>query len=138
MDVFAKTAIVREVLAREVIAREVITRVLLLTNIYFASQSFNNFPQARWAHTERLKGVGYVQFEQQSSVIAAVKGDVSIDGRSLFVDVELGKPKNSFKTSDGRTWNKFGVGKKPKNEGYSGGKRGSGGPAKPRRFGGGR
>ena len=83
-----------------------------------------------------MKGVGYVQFEQQSSVIAAVKGDVSIDGRPLFVDYELGKPKNSFKTSDGRTWNRFGAGK-PKKTGFSKGKGGSS-ASKPRRFGGGR
>ena len=62
----------------------------------------------RWQHTGALKGVGYVQFTHGPSVDAAVKeaGSLQIGGRTLKLDYEMGTPRSSFRTADGRLWTK--------------------------------
>lgn len=77
---------------------------------------------ARWNHTERLKGFGYVAFEHGFSAEAAVKAyreglgagaggkkgePVTVGGRTVHLDYETGAPKGSFKTSEGQSfWKK--------------------------------
>ena len=58
----------------------------------------------------RLKGFGYVHFENQSSPFkaaqAAFAGSLVLSGRQLSIDYEVGaKPKGSFRRTDGRLWN---------------------------------
>jgi len=62
----------------------------------------------RWGHTGNLKGIGYIQFRKESSTEIAVKkrGQISVGDRLLLVDYDSGQMKKSFKTGDGRKWNK--------------------------------
>lgn len=69
-----------------------------------------NVRLARWSHTQRLKGFGYVQFETTRGVEKVMKaannGKVQIEGRGLILDYETAPPKRSFKTPNGRSWQK--------------------------------
>ena len=63
----------------------------------------------RWNHTGRLKGIGYVEFKREDSAEIAVKkrSDIHVGGRPVMIDYDDGDgPKQSFKTKDGRKWNK--------------------------------
>jgi nucleolin len=77
---------------------------------------------ARWNHTERLKGFGYVSYEHGFSAEAAVKAyreglargsgkaagagkaaeALTLGGRMVHLDYETGAPKQSFKTGEGK------------------------------------
>jgi RNA recognition motif-containing protein len=77
---------------------------------------------ARWNHTERLKGFGYVSYEHGFSAEAAVKAyreglargsgkaagagkaaeALMLGGRMVHLDYETGAPKQSFKTGEGK------------------------------------
>lgn len=61
-----------------------------------------NVRLAIWAHTEQLKGFGYVEFKNEDSAEIAVKksNTIRVKGRPVFCDFETGKPKGSFKTQD--------------------------------------
>lgn len=77
---------------------------------------------ARWNHTSRLKGFGYVSFEHGFSAEAAIKAyrdglgagaggkkgePVTVGGRTVHLDYETGAPKGSFKTAEGQSfWKK--------------------------------
>lgn len=65
---------------------------------------------SRWNHTGRLKGFGYVQFEQAKAaekvMRAANGGRLNLEGRALHLDYDTGAPKRSFRTADGRMWAK--------------------------------
>lgn len=65
---------------------------------------------ARWNHTQRLKGFGYIQFETTKGVDKAMKAaknsKVQLGGRGLILDYETAPPKRSFKTQSGRLWQK--------------------------------
>ena len=70
---------------------------------------------ARWNHTNRLKGFGYVQYEHGYSAEAAMKAyrasagvgekgadePIQVGGRTVHLDYETSVPKQSFKTSSG-------------------------------------
>ena len=61
------------------------------------------------ANPPRLKGFGYVHFENQSSPFkaaqAAFAGSLALSGRQLCVDYEVSaKPKGSFRRVDGKLW----------------------------------
>ena len=61
------------------------------------------------ANPPRLKGFGYVHFENQSSPFkaaqAAFSGSLALSGRQLCVDYEVSaKPKGSFRRTDGKLW----------------------------------
>lgn len=62
--------------------------------------------------TRKPKGFGYVQFQHPEGAYAAVKksreegGGIAMRGRILFVDFEERGMKNSFRTRDGKLWNK--------------------------------
>ena len=60
----------------------------------------------RWGHTNKLKGIGYVQFEKEDSAVIAVKkrGEIRVGGRSVQIDFEGGAPKASFRDADGGSW----------------------------------
>jgi len=61
----------------------------------------------RWGHTGNTKGVAYVEFasgEATDSVVA--KAPIQMNGRTLELDWELGRPKRSFKLADGRNFGK--------------------------------
>ena len=62
----------------------------------------------RWGHTNKLKGIGYVQFEKEESAVIAVKkrGEIRVGGRSVQIDFEGGAPKASFRDADGSSWKK--------------------------------
>ena len=66
---------------------------------------------ARWNHTGKLKGFGYVEFAQAKSVAKVVQasGDLQVGGRRVRVDFEApGKgPRNSFRNAAGRQWHRF-------------------------------
>jgi RNA recognition motif-containing protein len=55
-----------------------------------------------WAHTEKLKGFGYVDFNKEESAVIAVKKSkrLSIGGRPLIVDFETSDMKGSFKRNE--------------------------------------
>ena len=59
-----------------------------------------------WNDTGRQKGLCYVEYLTNQSVKLAVaqSGAVEMGGRKLLIDVELGKPKDSFRTLDGNLW----------------------------------
>lgn len=73
---------------------------------------------ARWNHTERFKGFGYVQFEHGFSAEAAMKAfrsaaegtpgaaPVQVGGRTVSLDYETGIPRQSFKASSGQKFYK--------------------------------
>lgn len=63
---------------------------------------------AVWQHTQHQKGFCYVEFEQESAAEIAVKkqGEITVGGRRVYVDYETGRPKGSFRTSEGRLWTK--------------------------------
>lgn len=60
----------------------------------------------RHMDTGRQKGICYVEYLNGQSVKQAVamSGILEMQGRKLTIDVETGKPKNSFRSSDGRLW----------------------------------
>lgn len=64
--------------------------------------------------TGRMKGICYVEYLNTQSVKQAVgmSGLVEMGGRKLLVDVETGKPKNSFRTAEGRLWKNVQKGEK--------------------------
>ena len=53
-----------------------------------------------------MKGICYVEYMNGQSVKQAVamSNQVEMGGRKLFIDVETGKPKSSFRTNEGRLW----------------------------------
>jgi nucleolin len=66
---------------------------------------------ARWNHTQRLKGFGYVQFEHGFSAEAAMKAfaeglrdkrPLRVMERVVDLDYDTGAPKSSFRAEDGR------------------------------------
>ena len=59
-----------------------------------------------WNDTGRQKGLCYVEYLANQSVKLAVaqSGAVEMGGRKLLIDVESGKPKESFRTPDGNLW----------------------------------
>lgn len=65
---------------------------------------------ARWAHTGRLKGFGYVTFargeDAAAAMAAAAVAPITLDGRALVLDWETGAPRASFRTADGRQFAK--------------------------------
>jgi nucleolin len=65
---------------------------------------------ARWNHTGRLKGFGYVQFDAHDALkqCLASKAPIMVADRAVDVDADLsgGRPKASFKDAQGRQWNK--------------------------------
>jgi len=68
-----------------------------------------NVRLAKWNHTGRLKGFGYVQFSSVSAVRAVVASTdpVVIGDRNVIVDADIqGKPKSSFRDASGRQWSK--------------------------------
>lgn len=60
----------------------------------------------RWNDTGRQKGMCYIDFLKNQSVKQAVaqSGKVEMGGRKLWIDVETGKPRSSFRTADGKLW----------------------------------
>ena len=60
----------------------------------------------RWGHTNKLKGIGYVEFENEESAVIAVKkrGEIKVGGRSVQIDFEGGAPKASYRDADGSAW----------------------------------
>lgn len=73
-----------------------------------------NIRLAVWSHTQKLKGFGYVEFQAENSAAIAMKkaGEITIHGRPVICDFETGAPKGSYRTPDGRPWQK--VAKKSK------------------------
>jgi nucleolin len=63
---------------------------------------------ARWNHTGRLKGFGYVQFDAHDALkqCLASKAPLMVADRKVEVDADLsgGQPKASFKDAQGRQW----------------------------------
>ena len=63
---------------------------------------------ARWNHTGRLKGFGYVQFDAHDALkqCLASKAPLMVADRAVEVDADLsgGRPKASFKDAQGRQW----------------------------------
>jgi nucleolin len=72
----------------------------------------------RWGHTNKLKGIGYVQFEKEESAVIAVKkrGEIRVGGRSVQIDFEGGAPKASYRDAEGSAWkkNSFSKNKRPR------------------------
>lgn len=63
----------------------------------------------RWNNTGRLKGFGYVEFTEPSSVKAVLASteEIYVGDRVAMCDFETnGRPKNSFRDTRGRQWNK--------------------------------
>lgn len=64
--------------------------------------------------TRKPKGFGYVQFQQPEAALAAVQqansvdsgGGIAIRGRILYLDFEERGMKMSFRTREGKLWNK--------------------------------
>ena len=58
-----------------------------------------NVRLAKWEHTEKLKGFGYVDFSREDSAEIAVKKStaICIRGRPILIDYETGKAKAGFK-----------------------------------------
>ena len=71
--------------------------------------SVENARLARWGHTGRLKGFGYVTFAHGSAAEKAMAdaANIKIGGRSINMDYDTGAPKSSFKTAEGRQWTKM-------------------------------
>jgi nucleolin len=63
----------------------------------------------KWQHTNKLKGIGYVEFAKEESAEIAVKKrhEISVGGRSVLVDFEGGKPKASYRDTEGRNYAKM-------------------------------
>ena len=66
----------------------------------------SNVRVPRHTDTGRMKGICYVEYMNGQSVKQAVamSNQVEMGGRKLFIDVETGKPKSSFRTNEGRLW----------------------------------
>ena len=66
---------------------------------------------ARWNHTGKLKGFGYVEFTNPKSVAKVIKAsaDLQVGGRRVRVDYEApgSGPKKSFRNAAGRQWHRF-------------------------------
>ena len=62
----------------------------------------------KWQHTNKLKGIGYVQFQKEESAEIAVKkrAEIQVGGRSVMIDFEGGKPKASYRDTEGRAYKK--------------------------------
>ena len=68
---------------------------------------------ARWGHTGRLKGHGYVTFLLPASADAACGAPMNIGGRRVAVDYAPDDtPKGSFRTADARRWATSDIGRK--------------------------
>lgn len=66
---------------------------------------------ARWNHTQKLKGFGYVTFASKQDTVNAIRsmrkhGVMEIRGRKLRIDYDRGAPKRGFKDAQGRDWHK--------------------------------
>jgi nucleolin len=62
---------------------------------------------ARWNHTNKLKGFGYVEFVKEAGAQTAVNSrTVSVGGRLCIISYETGAPKGSFRLSSGENWTK--------------------------------
>ena len=85
-----------------------------IVNNYRRFGKISNVRIPRHNDTGRMKGICYVEYLSTQSVKQAVgmSGLVEMGGRKLLVDVETGKPKNSFRTSDGRLWKNVQKGEK--------------------------
>ncbi len=68
----------------------------------------DNARLARWGHTGRLKGFGYVTFSSGAAAQAAMEDahNITVSDRSVTMDYDTGAPKSSFKTAEGRQWTK--------------------------------
>ena len=66
----------------------------------------SNVRVPRHTDTGRMKGICYVEYMNGQSVKQAVaqSGKVEMGGRKLWIDVETGKPRSSFRTADGKLW----------------------------------
>jgi nucleolin len=60
----------------------------------------------RHSDTGRSKGFAYVEFVEQSSATAAVKGRVVVCGRQCRLDYDHGRVRGSFRTADRSLWHK--------------------------------
>ena len=61
------------------------------------------------------KGFGYVEFAQESAANAAVtRKGLMVGGRVVTCDYDEGRPKGSFRTSQGQSWSKVKSHKAPK------------------------
>ena len=62
----------------------------------------------KWQHTNKLKGIGYVEFVKEESAEIAVKkrGEIKVGGRAVLVDFEGGKPKASYRDTEGKAYSK--------------------------------
>jgi RNA recognition motif-containing protein len=62
----------------------------------------------KWQHTNKLKGIGYVEFVKEESAEIAVKkrNDIQVGNRAVLVDFEGGKPKASYRDSEGKSYAK--------------------------------
>lgn len=69
----------------------------------------DNTRLARWGHTGRLKGFGYVTFSSGAAAQAAMEDahNITVADRSVTMDYDTGAPKSSFKTAEGRQWTKL-------------------------------
>jgi len=70
-----------------------------------------NIRLARWNHTGRSKGFGYVHFASSDAVKAVLnqKTPLYVGERAVVVDADVeggGRPKGSFRDASGRQWNK--------------------------------
>ena len=97
-----------------------------------------NVRLAMWNHTKALKGFGYVEFEEERAAgIAYNKSGMMVAGRPIKIDYDTGVAKASFKTADGKAWNRQATGKiSLGRRGGKGGKGGKGGRGKGGRGGG--
>jgi RNA recognition motif-containing protein len=79
---------------------------------------------ARNYQTKQLKGFGYIEFKNPEGAYSAVqrasKADgIKVGGRMCFVDYEESAMKGSFKTADGKSWQKTHGSAHSNNNGYS-------------------
>lgn len=63
---------------------------------------------ARWNHTRRAKGFGYVQFDSTNAIERALQANepVYVGDRMVTIDPDTGTPKSSFRDASGRQWSK--------------------------------
>lgn len=80
-----------------------------VTKAFAQYGAVDNARLARWGHTGRLKGFGYVTFSSGASAQAAMEDahNITVGDRSVTMDYDTGAPKSSFKTAEGRQWTKL-------------------------------
>ena len=68
----------------------------------------NSVKECATQHTNKLKGIGYVEFVKEESAEIAVKkrNDIQVGNRAVLVDFEGGKPKASYRDSEGKSYAK--------------------------------